>query len=72
MLLADGKADGGGPGVPGECQREGELDRRAVRLFALALELQHLRRTNARRLEGSGIGGSVVALQEQQRQSFPV
>ena len=72
VLLADREADAGRAGIAGESQREGDLYRRAVRPFALALELQDFRGGDARRLEGRGICRGIVALQQQQRQPFLV
>ena len=67
VLLAGGEMDVGRRLVLGEGEREAELDRRAVRPLALALEAHGLGRSNAGGAEIGCVGRGIVRFQDQQR-----
>ena len=71
MLLADGEVDVGRQLVLGKGEREGDLDGRAVRPLALALEAHGFGSGNAGGAEGGFVGLGVVRLQDHQRQPLP-
>src|SRR6186997_120281 len=68
VLLADREANAGRAGISGESQGEGDLYRRAIRLLALALELEDFRGGDARRLQRRSICPGIVGRQQQHRQ----
>jgi hypothetical protein len=67
VLLTDGEADGGSAGVARKDEREADLDGRAVRPFAFALETHGIRDADPRLPKARRVRRGVVAFEDHQR-----